>query len=242
MIAKKTILALYMLVLTSLYSSLALADFQSHHLKYRIEYYVAKVSFIEKYLPFLGSGNVPLSGKIDEVLRKGDDGTWLLERSGLIYGFQAKEISQFRLVGSTIEPIWYLRNQTGIFKDNHAEVKFPKGNDNVFDPITLALRIALDLKKEPTRTNFSYTVIENEGLEKKTQNYAVTGKETIKTPVGNIPTIVVSRQGTSSEGREYIFWLAPELEYMIARAQTFSNGDKKIEITVKGGRIGQREL
>lgn len=235
MTIKKMAFAACVCVLASFSSGIAVASLQSHTFKYRIEYFVGKVSFIEKYLPFLGSTTtLPLSGKIDETLRQADDGTWLLERSGLIYGFQAKEISRFRLRGSIIEPIWYLRNQTGVFKDNHAEVKFPKGNVRVFDPITLALRIALDLRKDPQRKIFSYTVIENDGLEEELQTYVVSGRETIKTEIGDIPSIVISREDTSDEGRKYVFWLAPELGYMIARAQTFSDGQKKIEITIKG--------
>ena len=230
----KRILLVSILCLVFAISNIATAGLHRHYLKYHIKYHVKSSGFFDWF-------NFPLSGKIDQVLKRNQDGTWLLERSGLIYGFKAREISRFRLTGSIIQPIWYLRNQTGVFKDNYAEINFPRGNKTLFDPITLSLRIALDLQKNPNKKEFSYTLSEETGEEEE-HIYVVTGREVIHTPAGDIDTVVIARQGSEEFDKEFTFWLAPELDYSIARSLTLEKGEVKVEIEIKGGTIGTRKL
>lgn len=97
-------------------------------------------------------------------------------------------------------------NAKGSYKDNHYDVKLPKGT---LDRASLELALANDIgKKRPT---LSYNVMERGELKK--YNFKRLGEEQLTTPSGKFTTTKVSvvRSGNT---RSTTFWLAKELGYM----------------------------
>lgn len=99
---------------------------------------------------------------------------------------------------------------------------------NTLDELTILLR---------GRCVFStgsknYTVTSVYGDRIRTHHFAVIDHETIKTPMGDIDTLLVEkkRQGDSKKKRRTLFWVAPSLDYMVVKAKHIESTFLKAEL------------
>jgi len=97
-------------------------------------------------------------------------------------------------------------NAKGNYKDDHYDIKLPKGT---LDRASLELALANDIsKKKPV---LSYNVMERGKLKK--YNFKRLGEELLTTPSGKFTTTKVSVVRLDNK-RSTTFWLAKELGYM----------------------------
>ena len=182
----------------------------------------------------------PLSGKISERLRQLSDGTWQLERNGLVFGFTATEVSKFKVMGSEVQSIWYRKEQTGIPGDRKREISFKSGDSKLYDPISLAIKIAADLNNDPKKTSGTYRLTERQGKEKHITFNFMHG-QILDTDLGEIETVRVDQVDKSETERRY--WLSPQHGYIIIRAiERDEDGDIKSEINIRNGSVGGKPL
>jgi len=183
----------------------------------------------------------PLSGKISERLRQLGDGSWQLERDGLVFGFTATEVSKFKIMGAKVQSMWYRKKQSGIPSSKMVEISFPSGNTELFDPITLAVKIGADLHMNPNLQTANYQFSEKQGKEKPI-SFRFVHDIMLDTDIGEIAAVRVEQVSESDDDAERTYWLSPDYDYIILRAIEREDGDIKTEINIRNGSVGGRPL
>lgn len=88
-------------------------------------------------------------------------------------------------------------------------------DDDTLDELSMLLRARCLI--EPGVEEYTVTTAYGDKLRKHTIEIA--GKETLKTPLGKVETIRLEKRRDNDSKRYTVFWLAPELDYMLVRAR-----------------------
>ncbi|EKF74974.1 hypothetical protein A11A3_05956 [Alcanivorax hongdengensis A-11-3] len=100
--------------------------------------------------------------------------------------------------------------------------------DDTLDELTILLRgrcVFATGDKE-------YTVTSAYGDDLRTHHFVVIDREKIDTPLGKVDTLVVEnrRTGDSKKKRRTLFWVAPDLDYMVVKAKHIESTFLKAEM------------
>ncbi|MGB2246538.1 MAG: DUF3108 domain-containing protein [Alcanivorax sediminis] len=100
--------------------------------------------------------------------------------------------------------------------------------DNTLDELTILLRGRCVFSEGADQ----YSVTSVYGDRIRTHRFAVIGRETIKTPLGKLDTLLVEkkREGDSKKKRRTLFWVAPSLDYMVVKAKHIESTFLKAEL------------
>ena len=160
------------------------------------------------------------------------EGQWNF--SSIASGFfgQIEENSTFAVTGNGIMPLHYLYTRNVLGHDRSTELTYnqtdklvagQKGDKSFqlalqggdLDPGTYVLALKQDVAQGKTES--CYKVIEDREVDQYC--FKVTGKETLETALGKLDTVVVERVRKANSPRRTRFWLAPSLDYTIARLE-----------------------
>ena len=154
--------------------------------------------------------------------------------SSIASGFfgQIEENSTFTVTGKGIMPLHYLYTRNVLGHDRSTELTYNqtdkqlagrKGDKSFqlklqgdeLDPGTYVLALKQDVARGKTES--CYKVIEDRDIDQYC--FKVTGKETLETALGKMETLVVERVRKANSPRRTRYWLAPSLDYTIARLE-----------------------
>ncbi|MCK0152179.1 DUF3108 domain-containing protein [Alcanivorax sp. S6407] len=101
-----------------------------------------------------------------------------------------------------------------VSEDDKESIDIP---DNTLDELTILLRGRCVFSQGSD--NYSVTSVYGDRI--RTHHFAVIDRETIKTPLGKLDTLLVEkkRDGDSKKKRRTLFWVAPSLDYMVVKAK-----------------------
>lgn len=87
--------------------------------------------------------------------------------------------------------------------------------EQTLDEVTMILRARCLL--EDGQTEFTLQAAYGEGI--RDHHFVVTGEEMVDIPGGEVRAIVIEKKRRPGSKRSTIFWLAPELDYMLVKAR-----------------------
>ena len=87
--------------------------------------------------------------------------------------------------------------------------------DDTMDELTMLLAARCLLQDDQD----SYHLTTAYGTRLRTHHITVSGRETLSTPLGDLETIRIEKSRDADSVRRSIFWLAPELDYLLVRAR-----------------------
>jgi hypothetical protein len=154
------------------------------------------------------------------------------------------EESHWLFQNGELRPLEYLYEHSGGKKDRNVAVTFDwdsqritntvngqswrmPAEPNVMDKLLYQLAIMHDLKAG--RSRLAYTIAD--GGKIKTYNFELLGQETIKTPLGELNTIKVSRQRPDSL-RETVFWCAEKLHFLPVRVENIESDGGRTTVII----------
>lgn len=170
---------------------------------------------------------------MDRSMTPQADGTYLFKSdthtAGLISLFRKDHVveqSTWELAGGVLKPLQYLYSHTGGRKNRNVAVKFDWGANritnivngdswkmptapNVMDKLLYQFAIMHDL--EAGRQSLAYTIAD--GGKIKTYRFEPQGRETIKTPLGELQTLKLVRFKPNSSRRTTL-WCALRYRYL----------------------------
>ncbi len=87
--------------------------------------------------------------------------------------------------------------------------------EDTLDELSMMLRARCLI--QPDKTEYEITTAYGDKL--RTHHIRVVGEETLKTPLGKLNTVRIEKRRHADSSRSTIFWLAPEMDYMLIRAR-----------------------
>ena len=87
--------------------------------------------------------------------------------------------------------------------------------DDTLDELSMMLRARCLIK--PGQSEYEITTAYGEKL--RTHHIRIAGEEELKTPLGMLNTIRIEKRRHADSSRSTVFWLAPEMDYMLIRAR-----------------------
>ncbi len=87
--------------------------------------------------------------------------------------------------------------------------------EETLDELTMLLTARCRLNDEQT----DYQLTTAYGKRHRTHFIQVQGRETLNTPLGKLETIRIEKRRDQDSRRRTVFWLAPELDYLLVRAR-----------------------
>lgn len=176
---------------------------------------------------------------MQRVLSRGHDGDFVFRSetraAGLIALLRRDHIveqSTWIFADGFFRPLQYLYERSGGGRQRSVSVRFDwdlhrivntingeswrmPAEPNVMDKLLYQFAVMVDLQSG--RTPLTYTVAD--GGKIKVYNFERLGAETIKTPLGQLDTIKLSRHKQDSQ-QQTTLWCAPELHYLPVRVET----------------------
>ena len=160
-----------------------------------------------------------------------------------------KETSKVELFENTIRPILYSMQQSGITTasleidydwsdmlittDDLQQLSRQKLRPNIFDQLSHQLMLQQQITESNTKLTF--TIISKGDIE--TYSYEILGEEKITTPLGIFESIKVARLHEESSRRETIFWLAPDIDGILLRAEQTTKSGISIFLEIQSGTV-----
>jgi hypothetical protein len=179
-------------------------------------------------------------GKAFRTLSRGDNALYTLtfktDASIYFYSINTEESSQFLYENNQIKPIKYLgKDERTMRKTRNKMIEFDyakgvvlgRGKEtewslpletNIFDPLLVIEKMRYDIQNKIQRSE--YFVYDKHSVKKYLFEYS--GRETIKTPMGDIDTLKVSRVRENSSRKTH-FWLSVEHNYIPFRVKQENN-------------------
>ena len=156
------------------------------------------------------------------------------------------ERSEFTLQdGTAVRPIRYTYDQTGLgrrsehvgfnWEGGTAETRTDKKTENVaivegvMDQLSFTAQLSLDLATLPAEQliedkDFIYQIVDGDKIDE--HRYVITGRESVTTSAGAIPTIRLERIRAKESSRATTFWLAEDQDFLLVKLeQTNGSGD-----------------
>lgn len=144
---------------------------------------------------------------------------------------QTLEQSHFCVVGGKIQPLSYHTQEDGGGDDNYTlsfdwnsrQVRTDRGEPRRLgaegvDPLSLQIalrKLMSDAGGKTPEQPIMLRVVEDD--EEKDYRFEVIGRETLKTPIGELDTVRLDR--TDNNKRQLRMWLAPALDYLPVRVE-----------------------
>jgi|MDSY01.2.fsa_nt_gb hypothetical protein len=175
-------------------------------------------------------GWFPINVDAKRSLTYQEDGSAILkfEADSAIAGLE--EISTFRFLEQTIQPLQYRYLRTGLFKEpdrnqifNWQEKQIVNGdnqkvfeghwNDLVQDNLSYNIQASIDLKLG--KTQFTYPVFDRNKV--KDFKFQLVGFESLKTKVGVLRTVKVEQIESKKSKKKTYIWFAKDYDYLLVR-------------------------
>jgi len=175
-------------------------------------------------------GWFPINVDAKRSLTYQEDGSAILkfEADSAIAGLE--EISTFRFLEQTIQPLQYRYLRTGLFKEpdrnqifNWQEKRIVNGdnqkvfeghwNDLVQDNLSYNIQASIDLKLG--KTQFTYPVFDRNKV--KDFKFQLVGFESLKTKVGVLRTVKVEQIESKKSKKKTYIWFAKDYDYLLVR-------------------------
>ena len=149
------------------------------------------------------------------------------------------EESNWSLEGGTIKPLRYIYTHTGTKKERNVDIRFNwesgqitnsvNGSSwhmatrpGILDKLVYQLAIMRDLKMG--KSPLEYAVAD--GGKVKIYDFELLGEEILKTPLGELHTLKLTRHKPNSR-RETTLWCASELHYLPVRVENIEKDGRK---------------
>ncbi|GGD52035.1 hypothetical protein GCM10011357_04930 [Lacimicrobium alkaliphilum] len=183
-------------------------------------------------------------GTATQNLSKNDAGEYTLRfessASFLFLSDKRSETSVFNVnEDELLVPQHYRYKRTGTGKDKNTTIRFSASDNQIvvnqdevipWQDETDNQLFHLDIRRRIAsgESRFTYSTINEKG-NKDEETFAVTGKERLTLPMGEIDTVKLHKVRENSK-RETLIWLAPQLDYQMVRLQQLKDGKEQLDI------------
>jgi hypothetical protein len=200
-------------------------------------------------------GWFPINVDAQRSLSYADDGTATLtfEADSAIAGLE--EISTFRFLDDTIQPLQYRYLRTGLFKEpdrdqlfNWQEKQIINGenqqvfeghwHDQVQDNLSYNIQASIDLKQG--KTQFNYPVFDRNKV--KEFKFKMIGFESLKTKVGTLRTVKVEQIESKRSKKKTYIWFARDYDYLLVRLKQKQKDGQTYQIDLTRADINGKVL
>ena len=211
--------------------------------------------FNARYKATWTGGWFPISVDAQRSLTYQEDGTALLkfEADSAIAGVE--EISNFRFLGDTLQPLQYRYLRTGLFKEADRNQLFDwknkaiingdnntvfKGHwhDQVQDNLSYIMKATIDL--EQGKTQFSYPVFDRNKV--KDFKFQLVGFENLKTQVGVLNTVKIEQIEEKKSKKKTYIWFAKDYDYLLVRLKQKQKDGQVYQIDLTAANINGKVL
>jgi len=165
--------------------------------------------------------------------------------AALLIAEQLNERVSGEVKDGLIRPASYEQQRTGVKESQTTQLTFDWQDETVnaqsngeqatlpleprvVDPLSLHLLVMGDLQQG--RTPSQYTIVDETEL--KTYQVNVEGEETLKTPLGALRTVRVSRSRPDSS-RVTTLWFAPDLKYLVVQIAQKNEGRETLRMLIQ---------
>lgn len=212
--------------------------------------------FTAQYNATWKGGWFPINVDAQRSLHYKEDGSAVLkfEADSAIAGLQ--EISTFRLIDNTVQPLQYRYLRTGLFKESDRNQLFDWENkriingdtqkvfnghwhDKVQDNLSYNLQASIDLNNGKTQLN--YPVFDRSKV--KDFTFQMIGYESLKTQVGTLRTVKIEQieKKKRSKKKTYI-WFAKDYDYLLVRLVQEQKDGQTYQIDLTSAEINGKKL
>lgn len=200
-------------------------------------------------------GWFPINVDAQRSLSYAADGTATLtfEADSAIAGLE--EISTFRFLENTIQPLQYRYLRTGLFKEpdrdqrfNWQEKQIINGenqkvfeghwHDQVQDNLSYNIQASIDLKQG--KTQFNYPVFDRNKV--KDFQFKMVGYESLKTKVGTLRTVKVEQVESKKSKKKTYIWFAKDYDYLLVRLKQKQKDGQTYQIDLTHADINGKVL
>ncbi len=200
-------------------------------------------------------GWFPINVDAQRSLTYQEDGSAVLtfEADSAIAGLE--EISTFRFLENTIQPIQYRYLRTGLFKEpdrnqlfdwqqkqivNGDNQKVFEGHwhDQVQDNLSYNIQASIDLKQG--KTQFTYPVFDRNKV--KDFKFQLVGFESLKTKVGTLRTVKVEQVENKKGKKKTFIWFAKDYDYLLVRLKQKQKDGQTYQIDLTAANISGKTL
>ncbi|WP_250464540.1 DUF3108 domain-containing protein [Microbulbifer litoralis] len=175
----------------------------------------------------------------------GEGDNWRLQFNADSFLADIREFSRFREQGDQLAPQHYEYHKTGLGRDRHKVLRFEPEQRRVInvrdekrtldnvpagiqDKLTYQLQLALDVAAG--RKKLQYAVADGKRI--RHYKFAVSGRETIETPLGPVEAIKVERIREEDADRETTIWFAPQWDYALVKLKQQEEDGKTYQISL----------
>ncbi len=237
------LLILLSLILSSL-TSIALADTEKPYPEFTADYNATWTG-----------GWFPINIDAKRSLTYQPNGTAILkfEADSAIAGLE--EISSFRFLNNTIQPLQYRYLRTGLFKEPDRDQLFDwqqkriingedqtvfegHWSDQVQDNLSYNLQTSIDLREG--KTQFTYPVFDRKKV--KDFKFQLIGFESLKTKVGTLRTVKVEQLEKKKSKKKTYIWFAKDYDYLLVRLKQKQKDGQTYQIDLTGADINGKKL
>ncbi len=200
-------------------------------------------------------GWFPINVDAQRSLRYQEDGSaeLIFEADSAIAGVE--EISNFRFLDNTIQPLQYRYLRSGLFKEadrnqlfnwknkqivNGDTQKVFKGHwhDRVQDNLSYIMQATIDL--EQGKTQFTYPVFDRNKV--KDFKFQLIGFESLKTKVGTLRTVKIQQIETKKSKKQTYIWFAKDYNYLLVRLEQKQRDGQTYQIDLTSANIDGKTL
>jgi hypothetical protein len=157
------------------------------------------------------------------------------------------ETSEFSFAGGQLKPIRYDYTRRGLGKSKQSFIAFDYGSQTLqhpdgtselirgtLDKLSYQYQLTQDLTNQASSgrssSTFDYVVADGDKLKK--YRFRVAGEELLKTPIGDIMTVIIERIREQGSDRKTTFWLAKNHDYLLTKFKQQGNG-KSFELNLE---------
>lgn len=163
-----------------------------------------------------------------------------------------EESSRFRWQSPYIVPQYYDYQQEGVSRRwETMEFDWQKGQalvrardaddvetallDGVLDQLSFQVQLRMDVRSAARNAgevrDFRYRIMDGGTIE--CHLYRLTGEETLETPAGEFDTVRLERIREEDNPRSTVLWLAPELDFQLARLEQTNGSGRRTELVLE---------
>ena len=179
--------------------------------------------------------------------------TLTFEADSAIAGLQ--EISTFRYLNNTIQPLQYRYLRTGLFKEpdrnqvfdwqkkqiingNDQSIFSGHWNDLVQDNLSYNVQASIDLQQG--KTQFTYPVFDRNKI--KNFSFQMVGFEVLNTQVGSLRTVKIEQIEKKKHKKKTYIWFAKDYDYLLVRLQQTQKDGQTYQIDLTAADINGKTL
>lgn len=211
--------------------------------------------FTAEYNATWTGGWFPINVDAKRSLSYQADGTATLtfEADSAIAGLQ--EISTFRYLNNTIQPLQYRYLRTGLFKEpdrnqvfdwqkkqiingNDQSIFSGHWNDLVQDNLSYNVQASIDLQQG--KTQFTYPVFDRNKI--KNFSFQMVGFEVLNTQVGSLRTVKIEQIEKKKHKKKTYIWFAKDYDYLLVRLQQTQKDGQTYQIDLTAADINGKTL